>query len=154
MHFDEDEVWEQDGGSATAVSLTLIAAHELGHALGLLHDSSPGGPHIMRPAFGLGDTMQGPSPSDTANIQSGYAAGGGAVITLEQSGIWVDGAYGGAERGTPENPFDTIVEGADGVPQSTTSVAVHIQAGQYGEALTLTQPMILVAENGTVTIAP
>jgi len=152
VHFDEGETWEQDNaGGSGPYSLTLIACHELGHAIGLVHDNSGGG-DVMRPTFSSNDGFGGLSADDIANIQSGYASGTGAVITLNDTGVWVNRAFGGVELGTQANPFNTVAEGAGGVPPSSTDIVVHISAGTYPENLTITQNMVLRAEGGVVNI--
>ena len=151
VHFDEAETWEQDTGSGAAFSLTLIACHEIGHAIGLVHDNSGGG-DVMRPTFGPGDGFVGLSEDDIANAQSGYAVGPGAVVTLETTGVWVDSDAAGPELGTSAQPFNTVVEGTAGVPPLSTGIVVHIDAGNYPGGLLVTQNMVLRAENGVVTI--
>lgn len=156
VHFDEAETWEQDDSAPVndgMFSLTLIAAHEVGHSIGLTHDSGAGGPHIMRPSFSDDSAAQAPSASDTVNLRSGYATGVGSVITLNTTGVWVDNSFLGAELGTQASPFDTVIEGVNGVPPFSTNVVVHIDAGTYNEvAITITQSMFLRAELGSVTI--
>ena len=74
------------------------------------------------------------------------------MITLETSGIWVDGSFGGTELGTQASPFDTVAEGPANAPPFT-SVTVHIETGTYAESpLTISNASILNAENGTVRI--
>jgi hypothetical protein len=150
VHFDDADPFEQDGGSA-AFSMQLIATHELGHAIGLQHDTGPGGPHIMRPTFGSGDVAQAPSASDIANLTAGYAAGTGAVVTLEQNGVWVYYGAVAPELGTFSQPFNTVAEGVNGVPPGSTTVTLHIDAGIYPGPVTITQSM-LIATTGVVTI--
>lgn len=151
VHFDEAETWEQDTGSATAFSLTLIACHEVGHAIGLVHDNSGGG-DVMRPTFSAADGFLGLSDDDIANLQGGYSSDPGFVITLNETGVWVDSDAVAPEYGTSVRPFDTVAEGANGVPPLSTDIVVHIDAGSYPGAVTITQNMILQAENGVVTI--
>ncbi len=150
VHFDEDEVWEQDDANGgTALSLTLIACHEIGHALGLTHS---GGSEVMRPGFSYNDAFVGLTANDITNIQAGYAAGAGSVSTLNTTGVWVDRNYVGVERGTFTEPFNTFVEGAGGVPPASTGVVVTVYAGSYPPPLTISQNMKIQALGGTVTL--
>jgi hypothetical protein len=152
VHFDEAETWEQDNaGGSGPFSLTLIACHEIGHAIGLTHDTTGGG-DVMRPSFASTDSFNGLSGDDIANIRGGYAAGVGSVTTLEDTGIWVNGSWAGLERGTFALPFDTVTEAANGVPPLTTGVVVHILPGNYYDRPRITQAMILRAEPGGVVI--
>lgn len=151
VHFDEDETWEQDGeGPAEAFSLTYVACHELGHAIGLTHDADPSS--IMFASVNEATTFGGLGASDIANIQAGYAAGTGAVITLNTTGVWVNGGYAGVERGTQAQPFNTVAEGAGGVPPASTGVVVYIQTGAYAENLIIDRSMELRPVNGAVVI--
>ncbi|XP_053176686.1 collagenase 3 [Scomber japonicus] len=45
-HFDDDEEWTKD---SSAYNLFIVAAHELGHALGMSHSSDPGA--LMYPVY-------------------------------------------------------------------------------------------------------
>lgn len=151
VHFNEGFVWEQDSeGPPEAFSLTLVACHELGHALGLLHSVGPS--DIMFPSGTNTSSFAGLSANDIANIQTGYAAGTGEVVTLEQSGVWVNGGWTGLELGVQPLPFDTLAEGVAGVPRFSEGVVVHLQAGLYPETATITQRMLLQAEGGIVVI--
>lgn len=150
VHFDDAETWEQNTGSSSAVSLQLIAAHEVGHSIGLTHDTGAG--DIMRPTFSSTDSAQAPSASDLANVRSGYAAGTGSVQTLESLGVWVN-LFGAAPGlGTIGSPFPTVGQGVAGVPPGSTAVTLHIQAGNYAQNLLITQAMFIRPEGGTVRI--
>lgn len=151
VHFDEAETWELDNVlGAGPYSLRYVAVHELGHSIGLVHSGQAG--DVMFPSLNSSTVFTGLSANDIANIRSGYATGTGSVVTLNQSGIWVDGAFGGTELGTIGNPFDTVIEGVNAVPPYTTNVVVHIDAGTYTETMTITDNMILQAENGSAVI--
>lgn len=68
-HSNDAFLWDVDAGPG--FSLTLIAAHELGHSLGLGHSAVPGA--VMRPFVSAGQTFVGLHPDDTAGILSLYA---------------------------------------------------------------------------------
>jgi hypothetical protein len=151
VHFDDAELWEEDDGSAAAMSLSNTACHEIGHALGLVH-SKDGCNDVMRPTASFTDVFMNPTANDVANLRLGYAAGSGSVITLNETGVWVNRSFIGVKMGTQGAPFNSISEGVAGVPPHSAGVTVHIQSGSYGEALTISQNMILRTENGAVTI--
>ena len=145
VHFDDDDLFEQDNAGNDGYSLTLIAAHEIGHAIGLTHDTGPGGPHIMRPNFGWNDGMHDPSASDIANLRSGYAAGTGDVATFEEEGIWVNSAYYGHELGIAGYPFNTIAEGITALPPGNDGITLNVLGGLYPETLTISTPCTITA---------
>lgn len=151
VHFDDAERWEEDDGDDGAFSLTHVALHEIGHALGLVH-SNTGCTDVMRPTTGDTDVFTGLSANDIANLRSGYATGSGEVITLNQTGVWVMRNFIGVAMGTQSSPFRSVGEGVAGVPPHSSGVTLHIQPGVYTEALTISQNMVLRAENGAVTI--
>lgn len=151
VHFDDHDLYEMDDAGA-GFSLTLIAAHEVGHSIGLTHDTGSGGPHIMRPIFSDNDGMHAPSASDISNLRSGYRAGVGSVTTLEDTGIWVNSAWGGEENGMPGNPFDTVAEGVAGLPPGNEGVVIHVLGGLYPETLTISTPCTITAEVSTAYI--
>ena len=97
-------------------------------------------------------SFTGLSADDIANVQSGYASGLGIVITLNDAGVWVDGGYFGTERGTQAQPFNTLGEGAAGVPPASSGVVVHLQSDVYPENAVITRNMVLRAEGGPVLV--
>lgn len=69
--------------------------------------------------------------------------------------VWVDFAYGGAERGSFSQPFDTVAEGQDFVFVGVGASEIPnlwIKAGSTGETLTLDKEMYVRACGGTATI--
>jgi hypothetical protein len=153
VHFDEAETWEQNNeGAAGNISLTLIAVHELGHALGLIHSNDSN--DVMRPTFSDTDTWNGLAQGDIDNIRSGYATGTGTVTTLEQTGVWVNLNAAGSsfQYGTSALPFSTVPQGVGGVPPGNSGVTLHIQAGTYLQTIVADKPMTMRAENGIVKI--
>jgi len=152
VHFDDGDFFETDTGSPTdGYSMTLITAHEVGHAIGLVHDTGGGGPHIMRPTFGWGSVMQNPSASDAAHLQQGYATGVGSVTTFEGNGIWVNASYMFTELGLPGDPFNTIPEALNALPPFNTGVTIHLIGGAY-PPITISQPCTITAEFNAATI--
>lgn len=152
VHFDDDEDWEQDVGDPNSFSLTLVACHEIGHALGLFHANEDCSTDVMRPNINPRQGFVGLSANDIENIRNGYASGVGSVVTLSETGVWVDSGFGGSELGTESQPFDTMAEGVQGVPPFTTDVTLHLHAGNYPETMIVRQAMILRAEKGAVLI--
>ncbi|XP_006038117.1 neutrophil collagenase [Alligator sinensis] len=68
VHFDEEETWAKYN---TGYSLFIVAAHELGHSLGLSHSSDPGA--LMYPTYAYTDPKKFHLPQDDINgIQSIY----------------------------------------------------------------------------------
>ncbi|XP_070761481.1 collagenase 3 [Enoplosus armatus] len=65
-HFDEDEHWSKD---SSAYNLFIVAAHELGHALGMSHSSDPGA--LMYPVYSYA-TGYPLSEDDIEGIQALY----------------------------------------------------------------------------------
>ncbi len=68
LHFDDDEQWVDS--DAQDIDLETVAAHEIGHTLGLAHSSNPNA--LMYPSY------SGPhrslDPDDIAGVQSLYGA--------------------------------------------------------------------------------
>jgi len=63
--------------------------------------------------------------------------------------IYVNGAYTGAQQGSTTKPFKTVY----GAGRAACAGAeLHIRNGTYFEALTISKPLRLVAENGAATL--
>jgi hypothetical protein len=65
------------------------------------------------------------------------------------TGTWVDFTYSGAERGTVEEPFNTLAEAVNAAPEGGL---VNIQTGSSSEVITISKAVTLKAWYGTVTI--
>jgi hypothetical protein len=68
--------------------------------------------------------------------------------------IWVDFGYGGTERGTFAQPFNTVIEGVNAITTfiDTTMPTLYIKAGSRNERLTISKRMRIEACGGTVRI--
>jgi hypothetical protein len=72
IFFNDNVLWEVGNDLGfNAYDLELLAAHEIGHALGLNHSTTPNA--LMRPFFSAGDVFVGLHPDDAAGIDSLYA---------------------------------------------------------------------------------
>lgn len=63
--------------------------------------------------------------------------------------MYVNGSYGGTERGTVNAPFEFVRRGIFGVRRWST---LYIEAGSYPETMVIERAMTLRARNGMVTI--
>jgi len=152
VHFDDDDTWELNDTTSTDTkfSLTLVACHEIGHAIGLTHSAAAA--DVMFATVGSNDAFTSLSANDIANIRAGYATGTGSVTTLNTSGVWVSWTYSGTERGTSSQPFNTIAEGVAGVPSASIGVILHMTPGTYTGAPVITKNMFLQADGGSVLL--
>ncbi|KAG9333359.1 hypothetical protein JZ751_012768 [Albula glossodonta] len=72
IHFDEDEIWTM-GYRSWGYNLFTVAAHELGHSLGLAHSRDPSA--LMYPTYKYNDMIQYTLPmDDTIGIQALYGS--------------------------------------------------------------------------------
>nr|XP_004661959.2 stromelysin-1 [Jaculus jaculus] len=98
-HFDDDEQWTED---TTGTNLFLVAAHELGHSLGLFHSANPEA--LMYPVYKFSQNMAQfrLSQDDVNGIQSLY---GSATVSPDHS-------VAPPESGPPESATPTMCDPA------------------------------------------
>jgi hypothetical protein len=71
LHMNDAFLWEIGNGlGAAAFDITLIAAHEVGHSIGVNHSAVPGA--LMRPTFSGNDVFLGLTADDIAGVCSLY----------------------------------------------------------------------------------
>ena len=151
VHFDAQEGY-RTGPNQNGWSLELVAAHNIGHALGLQDNPNGSVNNVMYPFFDEGSGFLTIWEGDIIQIQQGYAAGVGSVTTLEDTGVWVNSNWFGPEQGTPGNPFNTVAEGVAGVPPFGGGVTVHVLGGIYPGSITIDKACIITSEFGTASI--
>ena len=74
---------------------------------------------------------------------------------LTRFDVWVDFAYGGSETGSFDHPYDTLAEGVSAVITGYSAPelpSVWLKAGSSDETITISQPVVLRACGGSVTI--
>ena len=73
VEFDAAEKWEVGNSlGSTAFDLVLVAAHEIGHALGLDHSNSPSA--VLYPSVSPSQSFKGLAAADISAIRALYAA--------------------------------------------------------------------------------
>lgn len=63
--YDSGESWDTHAGTGTAIDLQRVAAHEIGHVLGLVHDDEST-PALMAPMYS--QSIRGPTARDTDRL--------------------------------------------------------------------------------------
>lgn len=76
-------------------------------------------------------------------------ANGGCMPPPDRGSIWVDFGYGGTERGTESEPYNTLGEGINAVDAGGT---INIRAGSTGERPSTNKAQTWKAVGGWVTI--
>ncbi|HWU83777.1 MAG TPA: matrixin family metalloprotease, partial [Rhodocyclaceae bacterium] len=89
IHLDSAELWKI-GFGGPGIDITQVLAHELGHALGLDHSSTPNS--LMNPFYS--EAFFGPQADDIAGIQ--YLYGAPLVAVPEPGMLWLVGIGMGA----------------------------------------------------------
>ncbi len=80
VEFDAAEKWEVGNSlGSTAFDLVLVAAHEIGHALGLDHSNSPSA--VLYPSVSPSQSFKGLAAADISAIRALYAAAPGSTNT-------------------------------------------------------------------------
>jgi pentapeptide MXKDX repeat protein len=80
VEFDSMEKWEVGNSLGNAAfDLVWVAAHEIGHALGLDHSSNPSA--VLYPSVSPSKSFQGLSSADVVAVRSIYAAAPGSTNT-------------------------------------------------------------------------
>lgn len=93
VEFDSAEKWEIGNASgSSAFDLVLVAAHEIGHALGLDHSSNPSA--VLYPSVSASQSFNGLSSADISAIRSLYAASGSSTTGTTSSGTTNTGTTG------------------------------------------------------------
>jgi len=87
-HFDSGETWKLGVSGGTGISIFQVAAHEIGHALGLAHSTDINA--LMYPYYS--EAFTGPQADDIAGIQAIYGAPIGlpepGSLSLLAVGLW------------------------------------------------------------------
>ena len=109
MHFDINETWIFGATSGTTIDILEVAAHEIGHTIGLDHETV--NPSLMTPTHAR--LYSGPGTGslladDIAGIQHLYGAGLGYVIDVSGN-MWVAGTSGANTLSLSYNPVNSTI---------------------------------------------
>lgn len=106
-----------------------------------------------------GEEPQGNWQLIVKDLQTHQPADGGGVFNswalrvygflIDFNNVYVDQTYTSYEHGTPNRPYNTLLEGVNAVASGGT---LHVAPGTYGEMASFSKPMRIAADGGTVRL--